>query len=122
MLLFALPQICDLLHPRPVYRACFLLSFILIMSRILCRDASRLLLWWFFFRAELTGITPQVLAEKKARPFRQVWRRFASWLTAVAAEGEGGVVLAAHNAKFDRGFLAAETERARLDRYNKIVL
>ncbi|CAN0125686.1 unnamed protein product, partial [Hapterophycus canaliculatus] len=75
--------------------------------------------------AELTGITPRTLAMNKARPFREVWPLFASWLKAVAAGGGhggggggggGGVVFAAHNARFDRDFLAQEVARAGMDR------
>ncbi|CAN0375745.1 unnamed protein product, partial [Pylaiella littoralis] len=63
---------------------------------------------------ELTGITPRVLAKNNARPFREVWPRFKSWLATVAVEVGGGIVLAAHNATFDRGFLHEEIHRARL--------
>ncbi|CAM9539187.1 unnamed protein product [Scytosiphon promiscuus] len=70
---------------------------------------------------KLTGITPRILAANNARPFREVWPRFASWLRAVAAKGGqghggGGVVLAAHNARFDRNFLVEEVSRAGFDR------
>lgn len=86
-------------------------------------------LFSFAVSADITRITPQLLAENGARPFREVWPRFTSWLAAVAAEGSGGggggddddevgggVVLAAHKANFDRNFLAKEVARAKLDR------
>ena len=95
----------------------------------------------FFSLAELTGITPQVLAANHALPFRDVWAQFALWLSEVAAEaeaegadeagseggegveggdggsGSGGVVFVAHNAKFDHKFLMEEQERGGFDKW-----
>lgn len=72
-------------------------------------------------RAELTGVTPQILAANNALTFREVWPQFASWLTGVSAEaveagGDSGVVLVAHNAKFDHKFLVEEQARGGFDR------
>lgn len=72
--------------------------------------------------AEMTGITPAVLAANNARVFREVWQDFASWLSAIRGEeeaggrGNGGVVLVAHNAKFDHKFLLAEQLRGGFDK------
>lgn len=72
-----------------------------------------------FSPVELTEISPEVLVANNARPFREVWPRFVAWLilTSIGVEwdgdkGCGGIVLAAHNAKFDIGFLLHEVARA----------
>lgn len=72
--------------------------------------------------AGMTGITHEVLVANKARAFREVWQEFASWLSDITAEEEaegrsnGGVVLVAHNAKFDHKFLVAEQSRGGFDK------
>lgn len=72
--------------------------------------------------AELTGISPEVLAANNARAFHRVWPEFASWLAEIGVEEEaegrsnGGVVLVAHNAKFDHKFLVEEQQRGGFDR------
>lgn len=74
--------------------------------------------------AELTGITKSVLRANKARPFHEVWTGFASWIEALVRVGgnfEGrGVVLAAHNARFDREFLVREMTRAGFERWESV--
>lgn len=77
---------------------------------------------WLLACAELTGISPEVLSDNNARVFREVWQDFASWLSEISVEEEaegrsnGGVVLVAHNAKFDHKFLAAEQSRGGFDK------
>lgn len=74
-------------------------------------------------RADLTGITPQILEANNARSFPEVWPLFASWLREIDAEVAGGrgLVLVAHNAKFDNNFLAEELARGGFDRYSTSV-
>lgn len=70
----------------------------------------------------MTGITPEILTANNARVFREVWPEFASWLSKISAEEQaegrssGGVVLVAHNARFDHNFLLAEQLRAGFDK------
>ncbi|CAM9697670.1 unnamed protein product [Scytosiphon promiscuus] len=72
---------------------------------------------------DLTGITPEILAANKARPFREVWPQFAAWVSEIGARekaegrGDGGVVMIAHNAKFDHKFLVQEQSRSGFDRF-----
>lgn len=95
------------------------LFILLIYSPVLC--------WTTFdglvalFRAEVTGITPNLLAQKNARPFREIWPQFASWLTTIAPEGGRGLVLATHQAHFHRGFVAKAIARAAIDRYTRLL-
>ncbi|CAM9655915.1 unnamed protein product [Ectocarpus fasciculatus] len=72
---------------------------------------------------EITGITPEILAANGARPFPEVWPKFAEWLSGVVAEeqgqgrGESGVVFVAHNAQFDYRFLKEELSRCGFSRF-----
>lgn len=70
----------------------------------------------------MTHITPEKLAKMGARPFREILPQFLSWLAIAARRGSrgggggGGVILVAHKASFDRGFLEHEMERAGIDK------
>ncbi|CAN0316193.1 unnamed protein product, partial [Hapterophycus canaliculatus] len=73
--------------------------------------------------SDLTGITPEVLAANKAKPFHEVWPEFAAWVSEMATRekaegrGDGRVVLLAHNANFDHKFVVHEQSRGGFDKF-----
>lgn len=88
-----------------------------------CLSAFRFPLFALFKLSALTGINHRVLAENNAQCFREVWPRFAEWLTAIGGQEEGdagetggGYVLIAHNAAFDHKFLVEEQARGGFDK------
>ncbi|CAM9422580.1 unnamed protein product [Choristocarpus tenellus] len=81
----------------------------------------------------LTGITTDLLVANNAQPFREVWPQFTDWLSGLGTgrggrdrdgdggQGErdfmGGIVLLAHNARFDHSFMKEELQRADFGRF-----